>query len=140
MKEGDVIEVSAPAGEFVLNENKNSPIVFNSGGVGQTPFISVLEHLKNTKSRRSITWVHGCRSRSVHAFKTLVDCTEITHCIIDRKYFYNSLDHTAKDSNCFQGIVDLKKMILRYNKELNFTFVGLLLSSKNNTRIYYPWM
>lgn len=61
---GDIVELSAPAGSFVLNKQNQSPKVFISGGVGQTPLLSMLEDLVSGKNdyTPTITWIHGCRS------------------------------------------------------------------------------
>src|SRR5690606_21055591 len=72
VEENDVIDISAPAGSFTLKENEQ-PVVFVSGGIGQTPLISMLESLIETGSTRSITWVHGCRDTTVHAFKEVIE-------------------------------------------------------------------
>lgn len=42
VKEGDSIQVSAPAGLFTLEEN-NNPILFVSGGIGVTPLNTMLQ-------------------------------------------------------------------------------------------------
>ncbi|MFH4135077.1 nitric oxide dioxygenase, partial [Acinetobacter baumannii] len=45
VKEGDVLSVSAPAGDFVLNMDSTLPVVLISGGVGITPMMSMLNTL-----------------------------------------------------------------------------------------------
>ncbi len=65
---GDKIEVSAPAGDFVLNTEESNPIALISGGVGLTPMMSMLETLERAQSTRKITFIHSARNESVHAF------------------------------------------------------------------------
>lgn len=67
--EGDILELSAPAGTFTLNNSATGPKVFISGGVGQTPLIAMLEALTREQAKIPITWIHGCRNEAVHAFK-----------------------------------------------------------------------
>ncbi|MFD1768745.1 NO-inducible flavohemoprotein [Sphingobacterium suaedae] len=72
VQEGDVVDLSAPAGSFVLQQDWSVPKVFISGGVGQTPLMAMLEGIAGTNEREAmgrITWIHGCRSEAVHAFK-----------------------------------------------------------------------
>src|SRR5690606_2492619 len=71
IEEGNVIDLSAPAGTFVLDAQKSNPKVFISGGVGQTPLMAMLEELiaKNNTDSLPITWIHGCKGTTVHAFK-----------------------------------------------------------------------
>ncbi len=45
VKEGDMLPVSAPAGDFVLNMDSTLPVVLISGGVGITPMMSMLNTL-----------------------------------------------------------------------------------------------
>jgi nitric oxide dioxygenase len=106
MKEGDIIELSAPAGEFILNTKKETPVVFISGGIGQTPLLSMLEQLTEDNSKRNITWVHGCRTPAVHAFKTYIEELESKN-KITTSIFYDAVEES---SNCYKGMVDVSKI------------------------------
>jgi nitric oxide dioxygenase len=68
MNVGDVIEVSAPAGEFVLDTDKKSPIAFVSGGVGITPMMSMFETVATVTPDRPTAFLHAARNESLHAF------------------------------------------------------------------------
>lgn len=65
---GDVIEVSAPAGEFVLDTAKKSPVAFVSGGVGITPMMSMFETVATATPERPTAFLHAARNESLHAF------------------------------------------------------------------------
>lgn len=65
---GDVIEVSAPAGVFVLDEAKKSPVAFVSGGVGITPMMSMFETVATMTPDRPTAFLHAARNESFHAF------------------------------------------------------------------------
>ena len=65
---GDVIEVSAPAGEFVLDAAKTSPVAFVSGGVGITPMMSMFETVAKLTPDRPTAFLHAARNTSLHAF------------------------------------------------------------------------
>ena len=106
--EGDVVELTAPAGGFMLNQDQSGPVVFISGGVGQTPLLSMVETLLKSHSSRSIIWVHGARHETVHAFRALLGTwsqqTDKLRCI----YFYEQPDETsALDPAIRPGRVDL---------------------------------
>lgn len=66
--EGDVLEISSPAGDFFLHDNRNTPVVLISAGVGITPMMSMLEHLARTKQARSVRFFHASRHAGVEAF------------------------------------------------------------------------
>lgn len=73
VKEGDLLEVAPPAGDFYLNEMTQNPVVLVSGGVGITPMMSMLEHLALTSPERPVRFLHASRDASVQAFGQRVD-------------------------------------------------------------------
>ncbi|MEA3322341.1 MAG: NO-inducible flavohemoprotein [Bacillota bacterium] len=66
---GNTIEVTAPAGDFILNTNQDTPVYLISGGVGITPMLSMLKTLAKEQSARPTTFIHAARNGSIHAFK-----------------------------------------------------------------------
>ncbi|WP_426580807.1 NO-inducible flavohemoprotein [Mucilaginibacter sp. R-33] len=109
VNEGDIIEVSAPAGGFVLNGDGDHPIVFISGGVGQTPLMSMMESLIKSGSKRPKTWVHGCRDKNVHAFKEVIEHWEGKNEDVKKHIFYNEIEEGTPD-NFYEGWVDLNQL------------------------------
>lgn len=65
---GDLLEVAGPAGDFVLDEKSERPVVLFSGGVGLTPMLSML-HKLSQDSNRSVHFIHACENGEVHAFR-----------------------------------------------------------------------
>ncbi|KAA0992645.1 NO-inducible flavohemoprotein [Dyadobacter aurulentus] len=107
--EGDMVELAPPSGDFVLNTSKNTPLVFISGGVGLTPFISMLDYLTQTNSKRPVTWIHGCRGYQVHAFRDKVIEWGSHHQAMDIHTFYDKIEHEV-EVGCYEGYVDLSKL------------------------------
>ncbi|MBZ5202954.1 NO-inducible flavohemoprotein [Planomicrobium chinense] len=68
VNEGDRLEVSAPAGVFVLDASKTTPVAFISGGVGITPMMSMFETVATSTPERPTVFLHGARNRNQHAF------------------------------------------------------------------------
>jgi ferredoxin-NADP reductase/MOSC domain-containing protein YiiM/ferredoxin len=66
-RQGDLLDVSAPRGSFILRPGKNS-VVLLSAGVGATPVMSMLHTLAAEKSQREIWWIYGARNRAEHPF------------------------------------------------------------------------
>lgn len=110
VSEGDIVELAPPAGDFHLNTEKDNPVVFISGGVGQTPLISMLEYLISNNSDREIIWIHGCRNHKVHAFKEPVLTLEGKHGQLKKHIFYDTLDESMKVEGFYEGIVDLNRV------------------------------
>jgi nitric oxide dioxygenase len=108
VEEGDVLDLSAPAGTFVLNESPSSRKVFISGGVGQTPLLSMLEDLLENGSgnTQEITWIHGCRNEAVHAFKERISEFSQVHPNMDLQIFYEEL--SDRQEGKYRGRVDLE--------------------------------
>ena len=67
-EEGQIVELSAPLGDFYLQEPGTSPVVLLSGGVGITPMVSILNHLVRSGSPRAIHFIHSARDGASHAF------------------------------------------------------------------------
>lgn len=107
IEKGGIIDVSAPAGQFVLTEEE-TPVVFISGGVGQTPLMSMLHQLIQTRSEREIAWIHGCRNEEVHAFREILEKWSAENENISPHLFYEHL--SSDDPRIRQGIVDLDRL------------------------------
>jgi ferredoxin-NADP reductase/MOSC domain-containing protein YiiM/ferredoxin len=69
---GDLLDVAAPRGNFVLRQGTR-PVVLISAGVGATPVLAMLHALAREHSTRPVWWVHGARNRDEHAFGAEVD-------------------------------------------------------------------
>lgn len=59
LKVGDEIMMSEPMGDFVLPKFVQTPLIFVAGGIGITPFHSILSWLGATKETRPITLIYG---------------------------------------------------------------------------------
>jgi ferredoxin-NADP reductase len=69
VKEGDILDVKAPAGQFYLDPEGKESVVLIGGGIGVTPVFSMLETLIARGSTREIWFFYGVRNRAEHAMK-----------------------------------------------------------------------
>ncbi|MFD1019355.1 NO-inducible flavohemoprotein [Thalassobacillus hwangdonensis] len=67
--EGDVIEVSAPAGDFVLETDSKKPLILISGGVGLTPMMSMLKTAAAVTPDREVHFIHAAINGTMHGLK-----------------------------------------------------------------------
>jgi ferredoxin-NADP reductase/MOSC domain-containing protein YiiM len=67
LREGDVLDVSAPRGSFTLRPT-DTPVVLLSAGVGATPVMSMLHSLAAQRSQTEVWWIYGARNRVDHPF------------------------------------------------------------------------
>ncbi len=70
IKTGDQVSIEGPYGSFsYLNYEEDGELVFIAGGIGITPFISMLRHLAETRPERQVTLIYGIRSEDEFLFK-----------------------------------------------------------------------
>ncbi len=76
MKPGDKISASHIAGSFVLPKNPKKKLVFIAGGIGVTPFRSMVQYLLDKKERRSIVIFYSNKTATDIAYKDVFDRAE----------------------------------------------------------------
>lgn len=72
MAPGDELSASRPEGTFVLPRDPSVPLVFIAGGIGITPFRSMLQHLLDTGQQRPITLLYAARTEQDLLFRPLL--------------------------------------------------------------------
>ena len=89
---GDTIELTAPAGDFTMNLHESNPIHFIAGGVGITPFISMLHALASHKSERQISVIHATQNESVQAFRHEIENLSKDLPYLSAEHFYSEMN------------------------------------------------
>ena len=107
-KEGDFLDVSAPAGLFYADPEAKNPLVLVSGGVGLTPMMSMVETNKNALQRNQTVWIHSCRNENVHAFKENIEELNNEKTWLTSFVFYETLPET--ETNAIEGRIDLQQI------------------------------
>jgi ferredoxin-NADP reductase/MOSC domain-containing protein YiiM/ferredoxin len=67
VREGHLLEVSAPRGSFTL-QSGDGPLVLLSAGIGATPVMSMLHQLAAERTQREVWWIYGARNQANHPF------------------------------------------------------------------------
>ncbi len=70
---GDVMYASHTAGEFTLPKDTKQKLVFIAGGIGVTPFWSMVQWLAATKQTRDIVLFYAANTENDFAYKTEFD-------------------------------------------------------------------
>ncbi|HEY5881913.1 MAG TPA: globin domain-containing protein [Nakamurella sp.] len=70
-KVGDVLEISSPAGDFVIGEEQ-APLLLASAGAGITTVLPIVEHLARTQPERQVIIAHADRTAEDHALRDTV--------------------------------------------------------------------
>ncbi len=73
MSVGDEIVAAQVSGDFVLPKNKKQKIVLIAGGVGVTPFRSMIKYLLDTRQRRPIVLFYANKSINDIVYKDVFD-------------------------------------------------------------------
>ena len=68
---GDVLELSTPAGDFVV-EPTDGPLLLASAGAGITTVLPIVEHIARTQPQRPVIVAHADRTASDHALRETV--------------------------------------------------------------------
>ena len=73
MNKGAKIMAGSLSGDFTLPENATEKLVFIAGGIGITPFRSMIKYLVDTKQKRDIVLIYACATPEEFVYKTLFD-------------------------------------------------------------------
>lgn len=125
VKEGDVLLLSAPAGDFTLEEGQR-PVVLISGGVGLTPTVSMLHELAK-QEKRQVTFIHAAQNGKRHALRQEVEriCSEHPH--VSAYWCYSQPTEQDREAGAFdkEGYIDLEwlKSVVPV-KEASYYFCG----------------
>jgi nitric oxide dioxygenase len=106
---GDQLELSAPAGDFVVPPS-DSPLLLATAGAGITTVLPIVEHVARTQPQRTVLVAHADRTARDHALRETV--LHLGRQIDDfRSYtWYESVD--ADDGRSGQGYMDLSSVPL----------------------------
>jgi ferredoxin-NADP reductase len=69
VKVGDLLDVKAPRGQFVLDLTRSTPVVLIAGGIGLTPLLCMANALAARPSPRETWLFYGVRNRREHIMK-----------------------------------------------------------------------
>jgi ferredoxin-NADP reductase len=73
LKPGAEVEMVEPEGDFTLPEDKSQPLVFVAGGIGITPYRSMVKWLTDTKEKRDIQLIYAVNTEDVAVYKDLFE-------------------------------------------------------------------
>ncbi len=73
LKDGDVLEVSAPDGKFVLSPEANKNYIAFAAGSGITPVLSMVKTVLETEKSSTFTLIYGNKTTDRTIFKSELD-------------------------------------------------------------------
>ena len=112
MNKSTSIVASQLAGDFVMPKDKSKKLVFIAGGIGVTPFRSMVKYLLDKNERRSITIFYSNRSASDIAYRETFEKAKI-QLGINVVYTLTDNNNIPSDWRGERGLVD-NEMIAKY--------------------------
>ncbi|WP_239615615.1 NO-inducible flavohemoprotein [Cohnella mopanensis] len=140
--ENDVLRISAPAGDFTLNEHDQRPVVLISGGVGLTPMFSMLKTLANTQPKRQVTFIHAAQNGNLHAMKDQVEELVSKHSQVQAYWCYEKPTERDQAVHAYhkEGYVDLPWLQAAIpTRDASFYFCGPVPFMKAIYRSLQEW-
>lgn len=142
VKEGQILWLSAPAGDFTLDLDDTRPVVLISGGVGLTPMVSMLNTLAETKASRQVTFIHAALNGEFHAMKQQVEEAVSRMSGASVQWCYEKPTDRDRELHAFdkEGYIDLpwlQKVIP--NKDAVFYFCGPVPFMAHINRLLLEW-
>ncbi|KYQ88379.1 flavohemoglobin [Tieghemostelium lacteum] len=69
IKVGDRVQLATPAGSFVIDTSKDTPLLLLCGGIGISPLLSMLETTLEKQPNRKVTFITSNKNAKLQAFK-----------------------------------------------------------------------
>ncbi len=63
LQKGDLVDVTGPFGGFVFDTTNDKKAVFMAGGIGITPFVSMLRYLSVLQADNDVTLLYSCATQ-----------------------------------------------------------------------------
>ncbi|WP_020407523.1 NO-inducible flavohemoprotein [Hahella ganghwensis] len=102
----DEVELYPPAGDFFYQE-RQSPVVLISAGVGITPMMAIAESLAQKNSQHKVCFLHACENIEQHSFRKRISQLKETLSLTHHTWYRN--DHSDED-NVHHGFMDLAQI------------------------------
>lgn len=111
--EGDVLQLTAPHGDFFLEVTPATPVALISAGVAQTPMLAMLHALAAGHHRAPVSWLHAAENGRQHAFRNEVAATGAQLADFTHRVWYR--EPAAEDAGHYdaQGVMDLTALSAR---------------------------
>jgi glycine betaine catabolism B len=103
MQPGDAIFGSQLAGDFTLPQNQDEKLAFIAGGIGVTPFRSMVRDLLSRQDKRSVVLLYGANRIDEIAYSSLFDMAERE---LGLRTVYAVAEGETPRSNLHPGFID----------------------------------
>lgn len=119
VQEGDIVQISAPVGRFVL-EDEESPVVLIGGGIGITPMLTMAYEAFNKK--RSAQLIYSLTNSEMHIFEEEMELFNTEKSSVQLTTFYSRPTEEDKREKRFDIEGRISKEWLKEHVEINSKF------------------
>lgn len=123
VKEGGVLQVSHPFGDFTLDTESNEPVVLLSAGVGITPMIAALNRIASINPQRYVIFGFAARDAAHHPHKLDLATAKAAMPNLQVVTFY---ENSGDDVNAKAGRMQVSEMPSWPRSETNVYLCGPL--------------
>jgi ferredoxin-NADP reductase len=120
LKAGDKIIAGQLAGDFILPKDISKKLVFIAGGIGVTPFRSIIQYLMDQKDKRTIALFYANKTAEEIAYKDFFERAE-TELGIELVYILTEVDKLPEGLKGEVGRINeeiLKKHVPDYKERV----------------------
>ncbi|MFA6300967.1 MAG: RnfABCDGE type electron transport complex subunit D [Candidatus Paceibacterota bacterium] len=121
MPEGGGIIAAQKSGDFVLPEDSEKDLVFIAGGIGITPFRSMIKYLLDKKQKRTITLLYSNKTTKDIAYKEVFDRAR-AELGIKTVYVITGKGEAVFEESMQKGSIDARMIEKEIPNYLNKTF------------------
>lgn len=109
---GDLLDVQAPRGDFVLRPEETRPVVLIAGGIGVTPLLSMVNTLAAADVQREVFLFYAVRNGREHVMQRHLEELEATHAWFHLRVLYSepTADDVAGEDYDDEGYLTLDRI------------------------------
>lgn len=111
MKIGDRLIASQLSGDFVLPRNRNKKLVFIAGGIGVTPFRSMVKYLMDVRQKRDVVMLYANKSVEDIAYKDFFDTAAMSPLGMKMVYTISDMHEGGTPWNGYTGRVNAEMIM-----------------------------
>jgi nitric oxide dioxygenase len=109
VKEGSVLQVTHPFGEFTPDTESDAPIVLLSAGVGITPMVSALNRIAMVNPQRQVIFAYAARDARHHPLQADVAAAQAAMPNLHVVTFYEDVG-TDAPAGVLAGRMDIARL------------------------------
>ncbi|KWW11276.1 dihydropteridine reductase [Peribacillus simplex] len=123
---GDSLDLTVPAGHFTIDLEKRTPVVFLAGGVGITPFMSMVHAVADQTPERDVHFIHAADNGKVQPFRG--ELTDLAQKLVSYQFsfVYKNPDEQDKQLQNYvkDGYIDKELLSLHVKPEADYYICG----------------